>query len=280
MTDTTLLHDQATPTEPDPETGWSPVARQVRDLLLVLIAGLALVTAGTVGYALAPSDDTPTSSSADAAFLRDMSVHHAQAVQMSWLLHDRTSDGGMRYLTYDIATGQQGQIGMMSGWLSDWGLNQTDSSQPRMAWMTQDASSGHGSGHGSGHDSTGSSTGDTGAAGAAGAVPDGQTGTVTGTAPGMASSEAMGLLPDGRMPGMASAADLARLTSEQGRAAEVDYLRLMIAHHRGGVAMARAGLQLTERPAVRQLAQSIVDSQSAEITAMQDLLRERGAGPA
>lgn len=271
MTHRTLQHDRPAPASPDRVVGWSPVTRQVRDLLLVLIAALALVTAGTVGYALAPQDDTPSGSSADAGFLRDMSAHHAQAVQMSWVLHDRTGDSGMRYLTYDIATGQQGQIGMMSGWLTDWGLNQTDSSRPRMAWMTTDTSGGHGSGHGSG----GSSMNDAGAA-TASADPDGQ----TAAAAGIGDGAAMGLLPDGRMPGMPSAADLARLRGEQGRTAEVDYLRLMVAHHRGGVVMARAGLQLTERPAVRQLAQSIVDSQSAEITGMQDLLRERGAGPA
>lgn len=197
-----------------------------------------------------------------------MSAHHAQAVEMSWVLHDRTTDGGMRYLTYDIATSQQAQIGMMSGWLSDWGLNQTDTSQPRMAWMTTDTTDGHSSGHGAGD----GPTDDTGA-GEAGAVPDGH----TGTAAGDSTTEG---LPDGRMPGMAGAADLTRLRGEQGRTAEIDYLRLMIAHHRGGVAMARAGLQLTQRPAVRQLAQTIVDSQSAEITTMQDLLGQRGAGPA
>ncbi len=40
--------------------------------------------------------------------------------------------------------------------------------------------------------------------------------------------------------------------------------------------MARAGVALIERPAVRELAQSVVDSQSAEIALMQDLLRVRG----
>lgn len=129
MTDATLRHDRPGTALPGGSGGWSPVARQVRDLLLVLIAGLALVTASTVGYALAPHDETPSSSSAEAGFLRDMSAHHAQAVEMSWVLHDRTTDGGMRYLTYDIATSQQAQIGMMSGWLSDWGLNQTDTNQ-------------------------------------------------------------------------------------------------------------------------------------------------------
>ncbi len=73
-------------------------------------------------------------------------------------------------------------------------------------------------------------------------------------------------LPDGRMPGMASAADLTRLRSLRGKQADVLWLQLMIAHHRGGIDMTKTALELTDRPSVRQLAQSIVDSQRAEIT--------------
>ncbi len=64
-----------------------------------------------------------------------MSAHHAQAVQMSLIAHDTTTDPLVKYMTYNNATGQQAQIGMMSGWLTDWGLNQTDTGQTRMAWM-------------------------------------------------------------------------------------------------------------------------------------------------
>lgn len=44
--------------------------------------------------------------------------------------------------------------------------------------------------------------------------------------------------------------------------------------------MAQTTLELTDRPGVHQLVQSIVDSQSAEITQMQDTLRALGAAPA
>ena len=225
--------------------GRTGTAKQLRDLLLVLLAGLALLVAGTAGHALAGlgRGSTPASDSAEAGFARDMAVHHAQAVQMSALVRDATDDPAIRYLAYDVLTAQQAQIGMMSGWLADWGLTQTDGTQARMAWM---------SGAGSGHH-----------------------GPADG--PGAAHAE---VLPDGRMPGMASKADLDRLEQARGRDAEVLYLQLMVVHHRGGLDMAAAGVDLADRESVRTLAQSIVDSQTADIDAMQDLLRERGAAAA
>ena len=88
-----------------------------------------------------------------------------------------------------------------------------------------------------------------------------------------------GLLPDGRMPGMASRAQLDQLNASTGRAAELLFLRLMIEHHRGGIAMAEAGKELAERPEVRTLADHIANSQTAEITALTSMLKDRGAAP-
>ena len=80
------------------------------------------------------------------------------------------------------------------------------------------------------------------------------------------------------MPGMASAADLEQLASLQGRAAERVFLELMIAHHQGGIPMATAAAENADEAWVRTLAQSIVDAQSAEITALRTMLEDRG-GP-
>ncbi|MCP9956031.1 DUF305 domain-containing protein [Actinomadura madurae] len=82
------------------------------------------------------------------------------------------------------------------------------------------------------------------------------------------------------MPGMATRAQLADLEKASGRAAEVLYLRLMIAHHRGGVAMARAVLARTGHDRVRRLAGTMVTGQEAEIRQMNTLLRARGAAAA
>jgi uncharacterized protein (DUF305 family) len=76
-----------------------------------------------------PGDD-----SAEAGFARDMIVHHGQAVQMAEIVRDRTESGAVRLLASDISLTQQGQIGIMQGWLGVWGLPITGS-EPAMAWM-------------------------------------------------------------------------------------------------------------------------------------------------
>ncbi|AQS69903.1 DUF305 domain-containing protein [Streptomyces pactum] len=100
-------------------------------------AAAALVAAGAITYAGAGDDGAgrvPTADSADAGFARDMSVHHQQAVEMSYLVRDRTKDEEVRRLAYDIAQTQANQRGMMIGWLDLWGLPKV-SSDPPMTWM-------------------------------------------------------------------------------------------------------------------------------------------------
>ncbi|WDV51227.1 DUF305 domain-containing protein [Streptomyces coeruleorubidus] len=105
-----------------------------------LIAGAAvtaLVAAGAITYAVAGDDGggrTPSAESADAGFARDMAVHHQQAVEMSYIVRDRTKDEEVRRLAYDIAQTQANQRGMMLGWLDLWGLPKV-SSKPPMTWM-------------------------------------------------------------------------------------------------------------------------------------------------
>ncbi|GGU10927.1 DUF305 domain-containing protein [Actinomadura citrea] len=79
------------------------------------------------------------------------------------------------------------------------------------------------------------------------------------------------------MPGMATRGQLAELEKASGRAAEVLFLKLMIAHHRGGVGMARAALERTGHDRVRRLARTMVEGQQAEITQMNAMLRQRGS---
>lgn len=85
------------------------------------------------------------------------------------------------------------------------------------------------------------------------------------------------LLPDGRMPGMASSADLSRLSRLEGVAAEVLFLQLMIPHHQAGIDMAQALLARSDRTEVTRLAEAIEKSQAVEITAMENMLATRGA---
>jgi len=79
------------------------------------------------------------------------------------------------------------------------------------------------------------------------------------------------------MPGMAAREQLAELEKASGRPAEVLFLRLMIAHHRGGVGMAEAVLARADHDRVRRLAGTMVKGQRSEITQMNAMLRDRGA---
>jgi uncharacterized protein (DUF305 family) len=216
-------------TQPNVATGTGPRPRRwfaaTGLIALLAVAGLLVI--------FFSGSRTPTDTSPEAGFARDMGTHHAQAVEMAFIVRDASSDNALRTLAYDIITAQSTQKGMFMGWLQQWGLNQA-AGQPAMAWM-----SGHGHSGGAGGQTTGAGT----------------------------------------MPGMASSDEMKRLKAAKGRDAEVLFLQLMIRHHEGGVEMAQGLLKLSDRPEVRELAQHIVDGQTAEITLMKGFLSQRGAQP-
>lgn len=80
------------------------------------------------------------------------------------------------------------------------------------------------------------------------------------------------------MPGYATAEQLARLKAATGVDAERIFLTLMIAHHQGGVEMSEAVLARSDYRVVVDLATSMVQAQTSEISLMQDMLAKRG-GP-
>jgi uncharacterized protein (DUF305 family) len=101
----------------------------------VLVFGLILgLAAGLLGPRLrTPGDDSP-----EAGFLRDMSTHHAQAVEMSMIAHANSTNPAVVTLAGDIALTQHGQINYMQAWLRDWHLSPTGSQAP-MAWTPDSA---------------------------------------------------------------------------------------------------------------------------------------------
>lgn len=121
-----------------------PRGRAVAGLVVaaVLLAVVAFaggrLSAGSAGA-------SPTTESAAAGFLRDMQVHHAQAVEMSLLIRDRTDDETVRTIAYDIAVTQASQSGAMYGLLDAWGLPQR-SPQPPMTWTQLPTIDGSGGG--------------------------------------------------------------------------------------------------------------------------------------
>lgn len=76
----------------------------------------------------------PGDSSVEAGFARDMFAHHEQAVEMAFLVRDRTSDPLVSSFATDIILTQTNQMGQMLGWLEVWGLPLTGLERP-MTWM-------------------------------------------------------------------------------------------------------------------------------------------------
>ncbi|MDI3387261.1 DUF305 domain-containing protein [Streptomyces sp. B-S-A8] len=217
--------------------GWAAVCAAV--VLAAAGGGVtaALAGGGTVHDPPLPpapaAHERPAADSADAGFARDMAVHHQQAVEMSFVVRDRTDDEEVRRLAYDIANTQANQRGMLLGWLDLWGLPKV-SAGPPMAWMGMGGHGGHGGGPGD----------------------------------------------DGRlMPGMATKAELAELRKADGERAEVLFLQLMTAHHKGGVHMAQGCVDRCRPGVERDLAEGMVAAQESELKLMSDLLKARGAKP-
>ncbi|MBX6387726.1 MAG: DUF305 domain-containing protein [Frankia sp.] len=109
---------------------WAPLALLVAAALVAGGYGLRGLISG------APGND-----SVDAGFLRDMSEHHAQAVQMGMLEFSHGEDPDIIAVAQDIALSQQREIGVMSAWLTEWGLPTTAPGEP-MRWMTDAVASG------------------------------------------------------------------------------------------------------------------------------------------
>ena len=208
-------------------------------LLAVIAVGLVLLGGGLAVALGIGRSPVPTADSVDAGFARDMSRHHLQAVEMANLAPERSHDREVRQLAFDISATQTNQVGRMQGWLALWGL--TQSTGAPMSWMGSSAPSGH----------------------------------------AMSGMDMGGADPAGSalMPGMATDAELANLRRLSGTAFDVEFLRLMIRHHEGGKDMAAYAAEHADQAAVRDLAQSIVDTQTVETATMTDMLTARGGTP-
>ncbi|WP_406418861.1 DUF305 domain-containing protein [Streptomyces sp. NBC_00873] len=231
--------------------------------LALLLAGVATVASARGDAAdgrqpgVAPAAvRVPGPDSADAGFARDMAVHHQQAVEMSFIVRDRTQDEEVRRFAYDIANTQANQRGMLLGWLDLWELPKVAAGQEPMGWMTT-----HG-GHGTHGDHS----------------MDGMDGMDGMGDPG--GSDGAFTAHDGAlMPGMATRTELDRLRKASGKQAEILFLQLMTDHHKGGVAMARGCAGLCTVKAEKRLALGMVEAQQSELDVMAQMLAARGAKP-
>jgi uncharacterized protein (DUF305 family) len=74
--------------------------------------------------------------------------------------------------------------------------------------------------------------------------------------------------------GMMSDADMAALEAASGAEASTLFLEQMVQHHTGAIAMAQQELDNGENEDALELAQKVIDDQSAEIVEMQELLSQ------
>lgn len=80
---------------------------------------------------------------------------------------------------------------------------------------------------------------------------------------------AMGSPTPGDKAFAASEAEMHRkMAAASGRTIDQAYVAKMIAHHEGAVAMAKVALRDSRDPEIRRMAQSVVDTQTREITEM------------
>jgi uncharacterized protein (DUF305 family) len=239
-------------TEPD-ET--DAVSSRAPWPIIAAALGLAAILLGGLAIYLYQSDKSPANDSADVGFARDMSIHHQQAVEMANIAYRRTNDPEIERIALDIATTQQFQIGMMTGWLDIWGRS-VSSDIPLMAWMGDYDMSLPSPPPGLEDDDamTGMDHSATPAAGDAAETP--------------------------LMPGMATQSEVDELNTLPPDQMDIRFLQLMIRHHQGGVMMAQAALEKAKDDHVLGFAQQVINTQDAEIDTMTQMLNARLAAAA
>ncbi|MGV0790867.1 DUF305 domain-containing protein [Mycolicibacterium sp. XJ1819] len=148
----------------------------------------------------------------DIAFATNMIPHHEQAVELSALVPERSTDPELISLAEQISTAQQPEINAMKVFLVQWNENPDDGTA--------------GSDHG-GH---------------------------------------------GEMAGMVDDATMEKLRSLSGAEFDTLWLQSMISHHEGAVEMAAAEIANGQNVDAKRLAQTIIDTQQAEIEQMNQML--------
>jgi uncharacterized protein (DUF305 family) len=187
----------------------------------LVLAGCADDPAGHNGHTAGSSGTSAGAEAsfndADAAFARDMLPHHEGAISMAQLAPGRAADPRVLDLAGRIEAAQAPEIDTLTGWLEEWGADDTG-----------DADHG-GMDHGAGD-----------------------------------------------MGGLMSEEDMTALTNASGAEFDRLFLTQMIEHHRGATAMAEREAAAGQNADALAMAETIRDTQNAEIAEMQALLTELG----
>ncbi|MGV0714361.1 DUF305 domain-containing protein [Mycolicibacterium sp. XJ662] len=148
----------------------------------------------------------------DVAFATNMIPHHEQAIELSAMVPDRSSNPELIALAEQISAAQEPEIRALRVFLVQWNEN-----------------------------------------------PD----TATGE----------GHADHSEMQGMVDEATMERLRSLRGEEFDTLWLESMISHHEGAVEMAQAEVANGANVDAKRMAQTMIDTQQAEITQMQQMLR-------
>jgi len=184
--------------------------------------------------------DMPGWTEADAEFMAGMIHHHAQALQMTALIDERSRNPGVSQMGLRMEISQRDEIRLMRDWLLARGLEAVDvvleegPSQGMMKGMADHAAMGHAMGGGM----------------------DG------------------GLM---EMPGMLSPEQMQRLRESEGDTFDQLFLEYMIQHHTGAITMVEKLMSTpgaAQESMVNQFAVDIDSDQSAEIDRMRMLLAQ------
>lgn len=84
----------------------------------------------------------------------------------------------------------------------------------------------------------------------------------------------MGGMSHSEMPGMMTDDQMSQLGTASGAPFDRMFLQMMIEHHKGAIAMSKTELDQGENAEAKELAQSIIASQQAELTEMNNLLAQ------
>jgi uncharacterized protein (DUF305 family) len=202
----------------------SRITRLAAVLFALLTALLLTSCSGSDNHGEAHTTDEPVITGQpagfnadDHAFATNMIAHHQQAIELSQMVPERSTDSGLIALAKKISTEQEPEIKALRVFLVQWDENPEDN-----------ASHGGDGGHGT-------------------------------------------------MAGMVDDATMAKLRSLRGADFDRLWLQSMISHHQGAIEMAQAEIANGENEDIKQMAQTMINSQKADIAQMNQML-EGGNG--
>jgi uncharacterized protein (DUF305 family) len=121
----------------------APLRLPILRWAVAVLAAALLATAGYTVGASRSAPGAPGARSVDVGFVRDMIVHHSQAVTLAMIVLPRATLPAVREMADEIAKTQQREAGVMAGWLQQWELP-ASTETPAMSWMTHTPAAGTG----------------------------------------------------------------------------------------------------------------------------------------